>query len=68
MPLVHTKKIEDTLTLYLWEITEPLSEILSDANLSSAEHEVFQKINNEKRKLEWCASRALLNHIFQQKV
>ncbi len=68
MPLVLEKNIDSRATLYLWEYTESLEELLDKARLSREEEQRFNTFHSERRKKEWTAIRALLNSIYDKKV
>lgn len=64
MALYRTIEISAKTHLYIWELTEDLSELLKLAELYEEEVEVYHTFTAYKRKREWLAIRALLNEIF----
>lgn len=49
--------------MYVWQVRENLDELVSLADLTAEEIATLNKFNSSTRKMEWCATRALLNYV-----
>lgn len=67
MALYQIHEISKKTHLYIWELTEDLSELLALAQLSEDECGIYDSFSAYHRKREWLAIRALLNEIFAGK-
>lgn len=62
MPLIKTIPVEKGM-LSVWQITEPVNELLTLCNPKDQEDQLFLKFTFDKRKTEWLATRALLRQM-----
>ena len=60
MPAILKKPSPDGLSIGLWEITEPYSELLNMADLNEEEKATLNSFKNENRRRQWLAVRVLL--------
>ncbi|HBS88467.1 MAG: hypothetical protein A2W91_15065 [Bacteroidetes bacterium GWF2_38_335] len=63
MGLIYKKKITEDCVIGFWEITENLDEVMSRIKLSDEETEAMKNFSNERRRLQWLCTRALLAEI-----
>lgn len=68
MALYLKKELENDATIYVWEITESEKELLDSTAVPDDELEELTFIKSEARRKEKLATRALLNHIFPEKL
>lgn len=67
MGLYQCKKLKGGNQLLTWKIEEPVTTLLSLANLNPKEQVSFANIISDKKQLQWLAVRALLNTHYQSK-
>ncbi|MBN2682686.1 MAG: 4'-phosphopantetheinyl transferase superfamily protein [Bacteroidales bacterium] len=63
MPLIHQIKCKDNCVLGFWQISETREEVEKFLTLDEREQEAMQNFKNERRKLQWLCTRALLKSI-----
>ena len=63
MPHYVTQEIENIGCFSVWKLTETEEELLSLRNFSTEEKMFLSNISNSKRRIEWLASRILLQEI-----
>ena len=68
MALYLQKELDNDARIYLWEITETEEELLRDTAVPDDELEELKYIKSEALRKEKLATRALLNHIFPEKL
>jgi Phosphopantetheinyl transferase len=68
MAFYYSKKWDDGSMLAIWEIEETEEELLKLSAVPHEELEELRHIGNEKRRKERLAVRALLHHVFGEKV
>ena len=61
-----TQEIKNVGYLSIWKLTESEDELLPLRNLSTEEKTFLSSITNAKRRIEWLASRILLQEFFGQ--
>jgi phosphopantetheinyl transferase len=65
MPLCDIKPGSDQPIWALWRIDEPPEELGEKLLASSAERSEFDSIHHPRKKLEWLASRLIIQHLVQ---
>lgn len=69
MALYSTQKVQNDAVIYVWEITETEEELRGICeSIPNDELEELMILKSEARRKEKLAVRALLNHIFEEKV
>ena len=68
MPHYLTQEINGIGLLSIWEITETEEELLVIRNLSKKESSQLDKLKNQKRRIEFLASRILLQQLLNQNI
>ncbi|NOZ45911.1 MAG: 4'-phosphopantetheinyl transferase superfamily protein [Chlorobi bacterium] len=67
MPVFLNKKINN-VTVAIWQINEPYSELIKIARLNTNEKKLYNSYKNKLRKTQFLATRALLNTIYLNNV
>lgn len=67
MALKEIFSLNETTTLYLWQLTEEVPELFKLAELTQEELHKYNTFTAKSRQREWLAIRALLNQIFNGK-
>lgn len=62
MGLLFTKHLSEA-TLGVWEITEPLHELVQDTVLTPEEAKAFQNLKAPQRKKQWLSYRHIIPHL-----
>lgn len=65
MALVYQKEIQDSTTLALWKIEESAEDLVAKLQLDEQEQAYFQSLGQNKRQLQWLATRVLLRTLLQ---
>ena len=68
MPCYFTRKIGHLELLSVWKLTETEEELLSLRSLSAEEIGSLSNLKTEKRRIEWLASRVLLQSLFEETI
>ena len=68
MPHYLTKEIKKIALLSVWKLTETEDELLSMRKLSEEEYSLFSKLKNERRRIEFLATRILLQELLNQDI
>lgn len=63
MGIIHHQKDASLTTLAIWEITESLDKLVETTRLNKEETIRFKKFKHKKRKVEWLATRQLLQSL-----
>jgi len=66
MPIID-KKITEAGILGIWKLTESATDLISQFQFSEIEKEKFDKIKIERRKIEYLATRLLLENLLDKK-
>lgn len=67
MPLISTFSLDEHTKLCVWKIEEDIDFFLQDLDFTSFDNNEFHIIKNEKKRLQWLASRYLLKKMSAQK-
>lgn len=65
MALVYQKEIGKMATLALWKIEESAEDLVAQLQLDEQEQAHFQSLGQNKRQLQWLATRVLLRNLLQ---
>lgn len=65
MALVYQKEIGNTATLALWKIEESADALVAQLQLDEQEQAYFQSLGQNKRQLQWLATRVLLRTLLK---
>jgi len=68
MAIYLQKELENEAKIYVWEITESEEELMNSTSVPDDELEELTYIKSAARRREKLATRALLNHIFPEKL
>lgn len=63
MPLVFKRNISNGTELGLWELTEPVDELLQQLTLTPGEEEIFRRLKGDTRKQQWLGYRVIIKRI-----
>jgi len=61
------KETNNQFTLGLWEINETIEDLLAKISLNNEEKIIFERFNNDTRKLHWLSYRNLLQELIPSK-
>ena len=67
MPLISNFSLDEHTKLCVWKIEEDIDFFLQDLDFTSFDNNEFHIIKNEKKRLQWLASRYLLKKMSAQK-
>ena len=68
MPHYLTQEIKSDGWIAVWKLTETEEELLSCRNLSAEETDYLSHLTNKRRRIEWLASRILLQKLLGQNI
>ena len=66
MPLIRIEKINDKSWLGMWKVEEEIGWFLREVNLNLEEPDILTNISNHYKKLEWLATRTLLQALTEK--
>jgi len=68
MPHYLTQEIKNVGLVAVWKLTETEKELLLLRNLSAKEASYLSNLSNKRRRIEWLASRVLLQKLLEQNI